>query len=85
MDLGKTSRFTYAMAAQLPKFLPNEFAKVSLLALEDMRRRTTFLRLMVLHYLICLSIEHALASYSRNSQEQKFTVSDNLDDSFKYS
>ena len=38
MDLGKTSRFTYAMAASLPKFLPNEFAKVSLLALEDVRR-----------------------------------------------
>ena len=49
------------------------------------RRRTTFLRLMVLHYLICLSIEHALAFYSRNIQEQKFNVSDNLDDSFKNS
>lgn len=37
---------------------------------------------MVLYYLFCLSLEHALAFYNWNIQKQKFNVSDNLDDSF---
>jgi len=84
MDLGKTSRLTYAMAAPVPKFLPNS-TRIRKSEPARARRRKTFLRLMVLHYLICLSIEYALAFYNRNIQEQKFNVSDNLDDSFKYS
>ena len=82
MDLGKTSRFTCAMAAA--KFLSNS-TRIRKSEAARARSRTTFLRLMVLHYLICLSIRHALAFYNRNIQEQKFNVSDNLDDSFKYS